>query len=97
MKNVVLVKDGIIHNIIVVEDDFVGMDGFEVHPYTIGSVGDAWPPSPQNVDLVQIKLDRIAVLESQITPRRIREAVLGTDGGWLAQKEAAIEAARQAL
>lgn len=42
-------------------------------------------------------LDEIAALEAQITPRRIREAVLGVDGGWLESKNAAIEALRAQL
>jgi hypothetical protein len=29
------------------------------------------------------KREQILNLESQITPRRLREAVLGVDGGWL--------------
>lgn len=39
----------------------------------------------------------IAALEALITPRRTREAILGTDGGWLAQQEAAIAALRAQL
>jgi hypothetical protein len=42
-------------------------------------------------------LRMVESLESQITPRRIREAVLGVDGGWLARQEAAIQKARRAL
>ena len=40
---------------------------------------------------------QILELESQQTPRRIREAVLGVDGGWLAGIEAQIEALRSQL
>lgn len=39
----------------------------------------------------------IAALEATITPRRTREAILGTDNGWLAQQEAAIAALRAQL
>lgn len=39
----------------------------------------------------------IAILEATITPRRTREAILGTDNGWLAQQEAAIALLRQQL
>ena len=49
-------------------------------------------PWTQNDYLIAIKR-----LEAQITPRRIREAVLGADGGWLAQQEAAIDALRGQL
>ena len=41
--------------------------------------------------------DQIAALEASITPRRIREAILGTDGGWLANQEALIAAERSKL
>ena len=39
----------------------------------------------------------IATLEATITSRRIREAILGTDNGWLANQEAAIAALRAQL
>ena len=38
--------------------------------------------------------DQIAAIESTITQRRLREAALGIDGGWLAAKEAEIAALR---
>jgi len=45
----------------------------------------------------QEKLRQIALLEMSITPRRIREAIIGTDSGWLEQKESEISAIRQTL
>lgn len=36
-------------------------------------------------------------LEGQITSRRLREATLGTDGGWLANQETLIAAERAKL
>ena len=42
-------------------------------------------------------LAEVTRLESQITPRRIREAVLGTDSGWLAAQEALIAIERAKL
>ncbi len=39
----------------------------------------------------------IAVLESSITSRRIREAILGTDSGWLASLNTQITTLRQQL
>jgi hypothetical protein len=42
----------------------------------------------------QVRNAAISKIESQITPRRLREAVLGTDGGWLANAEAQIAALR---
>lgn len=42
-------------------------------------------------------LDQIILLEAEITPRRLREAILGADNGWLADKEAEIAAVRAQL
>ena len=42
-------------------------------------------------------LAQIIVLENEVTQRRLREAVLGTDNGWLAAKEAEIAAVRAQL
>ncbi len=39
----------------------------------------------------------ILAIEATMTKRRIREAVLGTDGGWLAAREADIVALRAQL
>jgi hypothetical protein len=45
----------------------------------------------------QVVLVEIARLESEVTQRRLREATLGTDGGWLANQEALIAAERSKL
>lgn len=42
-------------------------------------------------------LAQIAALEATQTPRRIRNAVAGTDGGWLASLETQIAALRAKL
>jgi hypothetical protein len=42
------------------------------------------------------RLRTIAVLEASMTPRRMREAVLGTDNGWLAATETKIKELRNA-
>lgn len=39
----------------------------------------------------------IAALETSVTPRRQREAILSIDNGWLAEQEAKIEALRATL
>ena len=39
----------------------------------------------------------INILEGKMTARRIREAILGTDNGWLAAREKEIEELRQKL
>lgn len=40
---------------------------------------------------------QILALESQVTQRRLREAVLGTDNGWLSDIESQIAALRSQL
>lgn len=40
---------------------------------------------------------KISELESAITVRRIREAILGVDGGWLAQRNEQIKQLRDGL
>jgi hypothetical protein len=40
---------------------------------------------------------QIAALEATVTPRRAREAALGTDGGWLKALDAQIAALRAKL
>lgn len=42
-------------------------------------------------------LAEILRLEAQITPRRTREAILGTDNGWLANQESLIAIERNKL
>lgn len=42
-------------------------------------------------------LASIAEIEMQISPRRLREAVFGIDGGWLAEREAEIAALRETV
>lgn len=51
-------------------------------------------PAPSAADLIK---RQIAELEATATPRRMREAVLGTDGGWLANLDAQIQALRKQL
>ena len=45
----------------------------------------------------QTPMEIIHALESQVTPRRIRDAILGTDNGWLANQEALIAVERSKL
>jgi len=52
------------------------------------------PPAPSGDQAIKAQ---IAGLESQQTPRRIREAALGTDGGWLARLDEQIAALRAKL
>ena len=68
-----------------VPDDTTTQDTYEN-----GAVVKYVEPSPT-------LLEQIVLLELEITPRRLREAVLGTDNGWLASKEAEIAAVRAQL
>lgn len=52
------------------------------------------PPPPSAANLIK---QQIATLESTVTERRIREAILGTDNGWLATVNAQIVALRKGL
>lgn len=45
----------------------------------------------------RLAMNQILELEAQVTPRRLREAALGTDGGWLANIEQQIAALREQL
>lgn len=45
----------------------------------------------------QAARDEIAALEAKQTARRVREAVLGADGGWMAGVDAQIAALRKKL
>ncbi len=62
-----------------------------------GDFGAISPYVPPIVDPDDLIKQAIVALESQQTPRRIREATLGIDNGWLAGIEAQIEALRAQL
>lgn len=55
--------------------------------------GTEWADLAENITA----LDRIRELEAQITPRRMREAMLEIDDGWLARQEVAIQEERERL
>jgi len=42
-------------------------------------------------------IDQILALEAQVTQRRLREAALNIDSGWLREHEQGIQALREAL
>ena len=56
-----------------------------------GKFFDPPPPPPASAR------EQIAAIERQITPRRLREAVLGIDKAWLAQRDAEIAKLRAKL
>jgi len=51
----------------------------------------------EQIQAAILTLKEIHSLESQVTPRRVREAILGTDDGWLEQQESLITAKRNEL
>lgn len=62
--------------------------------WLVGGNMPALADQPSAADLIK---KQIADLEATVTPRRIREAVLGTDGGWLAALNAQIVTLRAKL
>ena len=89
----VLVKDGV-----VVQKQPNAQDGFIEVPDAVhcgqlydGTVFTNPPPAPVT------PRQEITRLEAEVSPRRIRESVLGTDGGWLAAQEALIATQRGLL
>lgn len=54
----------------------------------------SWPPAPSESDKIK---DQIVALEATVTPRRLREAALGADGGWLKNLDDQIVALRAKL
>jgi hypothetical protein len=62
---------------------------------TIVTDNEFFAPSFQTQ--ADVKKQQIQVLELQITPRRLREAIMGVDNGWLSEKEAEIEAIRETI
>lgn len=57
--------------------------------------GEFYPPPPPPPLTVQEQIDALEAQQSK--PRRIREAVLGIDGGWMADIDAQIVALRGLL
>lgn len=51
-------------------------------------------PNQSESDIIKSK---ISELEAAVTPRRMREAVLGIDNGWLERQDSAIAALREKL
>jgi hypothetical protein len=81
-------------------------------PYEIGKAVDAgtydgygaippWlsttTPEPPPLTLEELIKREILAIEAQVTDRRVREAVLGLDEGWLAARNAEIAALRAQL
>lgn len=72
-------------------------DGCSVEAPSVADVLDYIEQNKDGYVEKQKAARAIAALESQITPRRLREAVLGIDGGWLETKNAEIKKLRESL
>ena len=93
-----VIENGIVKNTIVVEsfDLTSNLIDAEVHGGGIGWLWDGQTLTAPALTPPTIK-EQIATLEAQVTERRYREAVLGTDNGWLADIDAQIAALRAQL
>lgn len=79
------------HNVTTGETKEIFLEGVEL---------DMWQEKKRLFDLEAPKREarvQLQQLESQITPRRTREAILGTDNGWLADIESQIAVLRTQL
>jgi hypothetical protein len=81
--------------------DRINADGVDyqlsiIGDYELIASEDYVPPFNTEDQKVKIKAE-IAALESAITIRRTREAILGTDNGWLADIESQIATLRTQL
>lgn len=71
---------------------------WESGQWKVKDIPTAPPPEPPDpLTGNSLILSQIAEKESTITQRRLREAVLGIDGGWLAAKDTEIAALRDQL
>lgn len=103
-KRFALITDGVVSNI--VEQEVTPPAVFNPVESNTAQIGDLFdgtsfskpaeqPPEPLAGNA--LVLSQIAAIESQITARRIRESVLGVDGGWLSDADARIVALRASL
>lgn len=77
----------------------------KLYPQVVRTVGDEAFDIDGNLVAVDTALvakhvaalEQIASIEATITPRRVRESVQGTDGGWLAARDAEIAAIRASM
>lgn len=99
-----LIKNGIVENIVVVESgaDWTPPDGFTAIEATADAYiggehdGEKFIPAPPPPIPEKTNKEKILELEAQITPRRLRDAVLTQEGqAWLLAIEAKISALRE--
>lgn len=65
----------------------------DIEKPSMKELADVWP----SVEARKFAIGEIDRLESEITPRRMREAFLGKDAGWLEKQEALIDAEKAKL
>lgn len=90
-----IIENGIVVNQVEADTAYAAKQGWI--PAGDSAIGDLWdgvkyskpPVDEPAIHNAAIK-QQITVLESTITDRRYREAILGTDGGWLANVDAQI-------
>jgi hypothetical protein len=70
--------------------NIIGLFSVKQNGYAEEEVGD-------DAVLTPTVLQQIAILETTITPRRMREAMLGTDNGWMLALDAQIAMLRERL
>lgn len=71
--------------------------GFDLIQSDVGGPGDAYPLVAASVNPNEAVLQQITVLEQSITGRRLREAILAIDNGWLADVNSEIANLRKTL
>lgn len=101
MARYVLVFDGKVTNAIEWDGGSPLLLSGELHQHDVASIGDVWPYVPKDPippaqrDLV---LSQIYAMESQITPRRLREALISDQGkAWIVEIETQINTLRGSL
>lgn len=83
-----------IENGVVVQTQPYNENGFVIVPDNTGC-GMMWDGYKLSIPTVVLtEQEQIIELERQITPRRVREAILGTDNGWLVEIERKISVLR---
>lgn len=99
-KLVVDTATGIVENIIIADDDFFLVDKVLITYLGQAKIGDVYEGGVFISKITQEVLsttEQIQALESSVTPRRIREAILGIDNGWMIDLNAQIEELRKGM
>ena len=100
--NYAVIENNLVINNVVSEPEYAAEQGWVLIPEGVG-IGWLYANGNfinENLPVIDAKnriKDDIAALEAEITPRRTREAILGTDNGWLADVELQIGQLRQQL